>query len=468
MDLRVFGLVHWVYLLITIPLSVVGLICAKKFAKSEKSQKIILKSIAGMLLIWILINRLSQVFRYSQVRWEQIIPDSFCGMTSLVLSLAVLIGKKDNIVLHFAWFLALVGAAITIAYPTFLNQGSTVFYLPTISGLLHHSLALVMVVALLLFNQIHITYKKWYSTVFGFTAYFTVGAFQMSVFGFSDAFHIVEPMLSGTPLTAWFIAPIYLVGYSVVLLVIELVRKYKKNNKKADKWFMNIEILHMIEGAKQAKGCAVIIDVFRAFTVEAYLINNGATKVIPVGDKQLAYDLKQKDNDIVLIGERHGEILPGFDFGNSPSQLENINFCNKVVVHTTSAGTQGIANANNADVILTGSLVNAKAIATYIKQQNFKHVSLVCMGLEATQQTEEDNLCAKYIKDLLENNDTNYLTDEIEKLKQTSGAKFFDKTQQSVFPQKDFYLSTQVNKFNFVLKVNKTPQFDIVEKIDLT
>lgn len=230
MSLNVFGLVHWIYLAITIPLSAGGLFCAKKFAKSEKSQNIILKSIAGMLLIWILINRLSQVFRYSQVRWEQIIPDSFCGMTSLVLSLAVLIGKRDNVVLHFTWFLALVGAIITIAYPTFLNQGPTVFYLPTISGLLHHSLALVMVIALLLFNQIHITYKKWYCSLFGFTAYFTVGAFQISVLGFSDAFHILEPMLSGTSLTAWGVAPIYIVGYGAILFTIEVIRKYKKNN----------------------------------------------------------------------------------------------------------------------------------------------------------------------------------------------------------------------------------------------
>ena len=227
MDLRVFGSVHWIYLAITLTLSVVGLVCAKKFAKTEKSQKIILKSIAAALFIWILINRLSQVFRYSETRWEQIIPDSFCGMTSLVLSLAVLLGKKDNVALHFTWFLALVGSVITILYPTFLNQGPTVFYLPTISGLLHHSLALVMVVALLLFNQINITYKKWYCSLFGFTAYFTVGAFQMSVFGFSDSFHIVEPMIDGTPLTAWVVAPIYVAGYAIVLTIIELVRKHK-------------------------------------------------------------------------------------------------------------------------------------------------------------------------------------------------------------------------------------------------
>ena len=227
MDLNVFGSVHIIYLVITLPLSVLALFLGKKFAKSEKSQSIFLKSLAALLLIWIIINRLSQVYRYDDVRWEQIIPDSFCGMTSLVLALAVLFGKKDNPVYHFVWFLGLVGASITVFNPTFLDQGPSIFYLPTISGLLHHSLALVMVAALLLFGQINITYKKWYCTFFGFTAYLSVGAFQMSVLGLPDAFHIAEPILSDTPLTAWVMAPLYTAGYGLVLLLIELVRKSK-------------------------------------------------------------------------------------------------------------------------------------------------------------------------------------------------------------------------------------------------
>lgn len=234
MELKVFGGIHFIYLAITIALTVVGLFCAKKFAKTEKSQNIILKCIAGALLICIVTNRLSQVFRYSQTRWDTIIPDSFCGMSSLVLSIAVLLGKKDNNVLHFVWFLALIGGIITVAYPTFINQGPTVFYLPTISGLLHHSFAIAMVVALLLFKYINITYKKWYCSLFGFFGYFTVGSFLMTVFNYSDAFHMAEPMLSGTPLTAWVIAPIYIVGYAIVLFIIEMVRKYK-SKKTQDK-----------------------------------------------------------------------------------------------------------------------------------------------------------------------------------------------------------------------------------------
>lgn len=230
MDLSVFGTVHILYLLATVPLSVVGLLCAKKYAKSERAQQIVLKSLATLLLVWIVINRLSQVYRYDDVRWEQLIPDSFCGMTSLVLSLAVLFGKRDNPVYHFVWHLGFVGAAITVCNPTFLDQGPSVFYLPTISGLLHHSVALVVVVALLLFHQIDISYKKWYCTLFGFTSYLTVGTFQMAVFGFDDSFHIAAPILDGTPLTAWVMAPLYMVGYGLVLLCIELVRRHNRKH----------------------------------------------------------------------------------------------------------------------------------------------------------------------------------------------------------------------------------------------
>ena len=234
MSLDVFGGVHLIYLALTLPATVIGLYLAKRYAKTERAQNIILKSLAAMLLLWIVINRLSQVYRHEDVRWDLIIPDSFCGMTSLVTALAVLFGKRDNVVYHFVWSIGLVGAVITVFYPTFLDQGPSIFYLPTISGLLHHSLELATVVALLLFGQIHITYKKWYCTLFGFTCYLTLGAFQMAVFGWDDSFHIAEPMLEGTPLTAWVIAPIYAAGYAAVLTVIEQVRLRKSRAVKAD------------------------------------------------------------------------------------------------------------------------------------------------------------------------------------------------------------------------------------------
>lgn len=111
---------------------------------------------------------------------------------------------------------------------------------------------------------------------------------------------------------------------------------------------MQVRILQLIEGAKEATGITVIIDVFRAFSVEAYFMALGARKVIPVGNVETAYSLKEQNPEMILAGERHGKILPGFDVGNSPSELVKLEVSGKTVVHTTSAGTQGIVNAINA------------------------------------------------------------------------------------------------------------------------
>ena len=224
---KLFGIEHILYIVITTVVAVFGLLLAKKYAKSEKAQVLVLKGLALALFAAIMTNRLSQVFRYNTVRWYCIIPDSFCGMTSLVLSLAVVFGKKDNAALHFVWLLGIFGGISTVIYATFLDQDISFFYLPTISGLLHHSLSATLVVALFLFKQIHVTYKKWYCTLFGFTCYLTVGAFLMHTFNMSDAFHIAEPLLSGTSLTAWVMAPMYAAAYAVILLVFEVVRKRK-------------------------------------------------------------------------------------------------------------------------------------------------------------------------------------------------------------------------------------------------
>lgn len=216
---------------------------------------------------------------------------------------------------------------------------------------------------------------------------------------------------------------------------------------------MKVKIVH---DAKQATGLAIIIDVFRAFTVEPYLIYNGVERIIPVGDKELAYNLKRENKDYILIGERDGVKLPGFDFGNSPSEIKNIDFSKKTVVHTTSCGTQGIVNAINAKEIITGSLVNAEAIVKYIKQNRFEDISIVSISRPKEFPSAEDELCAEYIKALLEDRSFENIEDEIKKLKLTSGKKFFDDNNKDVFPKEDFYLCVEINKFNFILKVNKS------------
>ena len=216
---------------------------------------------------------------------------------------------------------------------------------------------------------------------------------------------------------------------------------------------MNVQILELIDGAKAAKGLTVIIDVFRAMTVEAYVIRNGAADLIPMGSIEDAYAYRDAHPGTLLMGERGGAMCPGFDFGNSPSQVKDFDFTGKTVVHTTSAGTQGIANAKNATEMLTGSLVNAKAIAEYIKASGAEDVSLVCMGLAGVEPTREDTLCAEYIKALVEGSAMD-LAAGIEECKHTSGAKFFD-PNNPIFPEEDFWLSVEADKFDFVLHVEQ-------------
>ena len=76
---------------------------------------------------------------------------------------------------------------------------------------------------------------------------------------------------------------------------------------------MDVQILHMIEGAKKAEGLTVVIDVFRAFSLECYLMARGAGRILPVGSKERAYALRGEHPEYLLAGERHGVILPGFD-----------------------------------------------------------------------------------------------------------------------------------------------------------
>lgn len=229
---------------------------------------------------------------------------------------------------------------------------------------------------------------------------------------------------------------------------------------------MKINILHLVEGAKKATGLTVVIDVFRAYSMEAFLFSKGAEKVIPIGDVELAYKLKEENPDFILAGERGGKIMPGFDLGNSPAELLEVDVEGKTVVHTTSAGTQGIANAHNADEIIGGSLLTAKAIAKYIKEKNPEVVSLVCMGYAGVSETEEDTLCAEYIKSILEDKPFD-MESGIQLVKRTSGAKFFDPNQNDVFPEKDFALCTQVDCFDFVLRLCKDSPLPYMEKIEV-
>lgn len=234
-----------------------------------------------------------------------------------------------------------------------------------------------------------------------------------------------------------------------------------------NKFCNQIDILHLIEGAKQAKGLTVIIDVFRAFSLECYLYDMGVKEIRPVGTIEEAFRRREDLNDAVLVGERHGKKCEGFDYGNSPSSIQVENVRDKIIIHTTSAGTQGIVNANGASEIITGSLVNAKTVAEYIMKRQPQTVSLVCMGNGGVRPAAEDELCAEYIKSILEGHELQDFEQRVAKLRYHGGEHFFDESRQDIYPQEDFWMCTECNRFSFVIRVDKDEKGYVTHRIDV-
>ena len=227
---------------------------------------------------------------------------------------------------------------------------------------------------------------------------------------------------------------------------------------------MEIQILQLTEGAKKAKGLTVIIDVFRAFSTACYVFAAGADKIIPVEHVEEAFNLKKILTNVVMLGERLERKVPGFDFGNSPTHIMDQNFNGKTIIMTTSSGTRGIANATQSDEIITGSFVNAEAIVNYIRRKGPATVSLVCMGYEGRYPTQEDTFLAEYIRDRLLNKETNF--DEMKQILRTGdGARLLDPANHEWSPATDFELCLDLNRFDFVLKIEKGEDFNWLKRI---
>ncbi len=230
---------------------------------------------------------------------------------------------------------------------------------------------------------------------------------------------------------------------------------------------MQIEVMDFVEGAREAKGVAVVIDVFRAFSVACYAYARGAKRIIPVAEIDRALSLKREHPEYLAIGERGGRKVDGFDFGNSPTEISQVDVRGKTIVHTTSAGTQGLTNAAQADVVLTGSLVNAAAICSYIESLKPEHVSIVRMGLAAQERCAEDDLCAELLRGRLsgEGYDVSGVREQLRKA--PAAKKFFD-PQATWAPEGDFDLCTDVDRFGFVLRLsNGNHGSAYLEKINL-
>jgi 2-phosphosulfolactate phosphatase len=215
---------------------------------------------------------------------------------------------------------------------------------------------------------------------------------------------------------------------------------------------MRIERLSLISGAKEARGLTVVIDVFRACTTAAYVMANGAERIVPVGSLEEAFETRRRHPGWVLMGERDGERVEGFDYDNSPFEIGDVDFEGKTVIFTTAAGTQGIVNAAQADEVLLGSFVTAGAIVRYVRKVQPEVLSLVAMGDSSVKPNVEDELFAEYVDETLRGRSPDFEEMRRRIRASPSGSKFFDQTLPQ-YHEEDFHMALDLDRFDFILKV---------------
>jgi 2-phosphosulfolactate phosphatase len=215
-----------------------------------------------------------------------------------------------------------------------------------------------------------------------------------------------------------------------------------------------------LETCGRARGLAVVIDVVRAFTTAAHVLDRGAREIWPVAGVDEAFAIRERHPDVLLIGEWNGGIrVDGFDAGNSPSQLDGLDFAERVVVQRTSAGTQGIARSVNADRLLAASFVCAAATARAIRALADGSVTFVITGARADRDGDEDRACADYLVRLLaaDSGDRARSRSEpfVDRVLRSGAARHFAASDHPDFPAADLDLATEVDRFDFAMHVTQ-------------
>lgn len=141
----------------------------------------------------------------------------------------------------------------------------------------------------------------------------------------------------------------------------------------------------------------VVIDVLRATSAICAAFDNGIESIIPVPTVEEAWEYKQKG--FLAGAERKGQIVEGFDFGNSPFSYMKEEFRGKEVVLTTTNGTKSLDVAKDAEVVVVGSFLNLTALSKWLYEQD-KNVLCLCSGWQ-DKFNLEDTICAGAISDYL-------------------------------------------------------------------
>jgi len=141
----------------------------------------------------------------------------------------------------------------------------------------------------------------------------------------------------------------------------------------------------------------VVIDVLRATSAICAAFQNGIKSIIPVATIDEAREYQKKG---YLVGaERKGQIVEGFDFGNSPFSYIKDELKGKEVVLSTTNGTKALSIAADAPTVVVGALNNIDALCDWLKVQD-KNILCLCSGWQ-DKFNLEDTICAGAICDQL-------------------------------------------------------------------
>ena len=211
---------------------------------------------------------------------------------------------------------------------------------------------------------------------------------------------------------------------------------------------MKIKIIEPQEQRFTEEGLVVVIDVFRAFSTSCFIVENNPERIIPVSRVDEAFALRDEIENSIIIGERAGVKIDGFDYGNSPAQVRGLDFSGKTVIHTTTCGTRGLLNQIESNDVVTGSFVNCGAVVKYIRRRSPENVYLYCTAENNQIYGEEDYFFADFLKARLEGRFMDF--EKIKKrLRAGSGAGF---REGGFAPEHDFHCCMDLDRSDWVLK----------------
>ncbi len=141
--------------------------------------------------------------------------------------------------------------------------------------------------------------------------------------------------------------------------------------------------------------CAIAVDVLRATTTIATALQAGAEAVQAFSDlDQLKQTSEKWDaSHRLLIGERGGKKVEGFDLGNSPLDCTSERVQGKRIFMSTTNGTRALESIQAAPMVLTGAFINRASVVQQVLDTQPRTLWIVGSGWEGAFSLE-DTACA--------------------------------------------------------------------------